>query len=106
MKTVEKNIIIAQFMGAKHLIDYGEIQVFEMPQGKTYSIHNLDFHKSWDWLMPVVEKCYEFGELGSDERTEIEESLTGIINIRDTFKAVFKFVRAYNESKSVNLKAS
>lgn len=59
MTTIKKNILIAQFMGAKLS---GESRLRIAPQDIWLPIHgvldkrNLKFHSSWDWLMPVVAK--------------------------------------------------
>ena len=46
MNTEEGNKIISEFMGAERKYESTE-QIF---------IEQLQYHKSWDWLMPVVEK--------------------------------------------------
>ena len=58
----------------------------------------LKFNKSWDWLMPVVSKCYEYGELDNHYREEIIASLSGVIDIEDTYNAVVDFVKWYNDN--------
>ena len=48
------NILIAEFMQKSSegfgLYDYN---------GKHYKLDELKFHSSWDWLMPVINKCYQ-----------------------------------------------
>ena len=48
------NILIAEFMQKSSegfgLYDYN---------GKHYKLDELKFHTSWDWLMPVINKCYQ-----------------------------------------------
>ena len=101
---VESNKLIAEFMGFEHTnigwYDNNEVLpewLYDQLNGNTYD--ELQFNISWDWLMPVVGKCYEYAELGSYERTEIEESLVGIININITHKAVIEFIKWYNTNK-------
>lgn len=64
---IEKNRLIAEFMGAKPCTDYYgtpdthvQFNENEVPEKFTsYPVwHNqwLKYNKSWDWLMPVVEK--------------------------------------------------
>ena len=62
-----------------------------------YYDDELKYHSSWDWLMPVVSKCYESGNLGSGFRTAIEESLMGIIDIDQTWFDVVEFIKWYNK---------
>jgi len=64
----ENNKIIAEFMGYalnendEYPIEYITVQ----GHWDTCSIQDLNYHKSWDWLMKVVEKiknpidCYNY----------------------------------------------
>ena len=68
MTIVESNKMIAKFMGAKFathalkgtcwLPTYGvcNVDTIELGKGKI-----LEYHKSWDWLIPVVEKIEKQG---------------------------------------------
>ena len=101
------NKLIAEFMGAKYDKDttfpihkddlwlpvHGIVRFTAINNGKT-----INYHKSWDWLMPVVSKCYEYGELDNHYREEIVASLSGVIDIEDTYKAVVDFVKWYNDN--------
>ena len=54
----------------------------------------LAFHTSWDWLMPVVEKCYneeseEMNNLGAT--ADISMYLTDV-DISGTYEAVVVFI--------------
>ena len=60
----KNNVLIAEFMGMKlgqdHTNDnmyYDDAENLHPPT----PIDELKFHTSWDWLMPVVEKCYDNG---------------------------------------------
>jgi hypothetical protein len=61
MKTIEQNnIMIAEFMG---YIDNGcSEEGFLINPITKYDedIESLEYHSSWDWLMPVVEKIEGF----------------------------------------------
>lgn len=55
---IEGNKLIANFMHSK-----GEVQAYCWYEGNPststyimYTEHSAKFHKSWDWLMPVVKK--------------------------------------------------
>ena len=57
----------------------------------------LLFHSSWDWLMPVVERC-----LCTDEKTDgqhyfINDSLLSC-NIEVVHDRVVEFIKDYNEA--------
>ena len=60
----------------------------------------LDYSKSWDWLMPVVQKCYESGAEG-DCIGDITMYLTDV-DIQSTYKAVVKFIKTYNDEAPTN----
>ena len=85
----KENRLIAEFME-----DYD----FEHTEG---GLPIGDFTNSWDWLMPVVEKCL-IGEAEQDEtisKTTIKNIYDGICNqdISQAYKAVVEFIKEYNE---------
>ena len=49
------NQIIAEFMG----IRYAENRNSHKSSDYYYEDIELEYHTSWDWLMPVVEKIYQ-----------------------------------------------
>ena len=57
---VKNNKLIAEFMGAKMIVEncYG-ISILEFPDKKTYTINVLKYHCSWDWLLPVWKKIFD-----------------------------------------------
>lgn len=63
--------------------------------------YNLEFHSSWDWLMPVVRKIVEYcineneNAFLSDEYTAILETIPLAI-IKDSWKVVIEFIKWYN----------
>jgi len=62
-----------------------------------YPENKLLYDISWDWLMPVVSKCFDYGELDNEFRDQIIASLSGVIDIDDTYKAVLEFIKWYNQ---------
>lgn len=76
---MKDNKIIAEFMG------------YEVKQNKCYSpkyndgtIAPMQFHTSWDWLMPVVEKIYQL-----DSNADFFVS----INFEATYKEVVEWIK-------------
>jgi len=62
-----------------------------------YKTDTLYFDSSWDWLMPVVERC-----LSTDEKTDgqhyfINDSLLSC-NIEVVYDRVVEFIKDYNEA--------
>jgi hypothetical protein len=51
---MEHNKLIAEFMD--DYFDTGLEPAYYIRYNKEYKIGDSQFHKSWDWLMPVVEK--------------------------------------------------
>lgn len=51
--TNENNKIIAEFLGYE--VNYNKCY---SPKYNDGTIAPMMFHKSWDWLIPVIEKCY------------------------------------------------
>jgi hypothetical protein len=84
---MKNNELIAEFMG----VDQVDIDTW-------YDEHNeLKYHKSWDWLMPVIQKCL-VGEAEQSEEisnTLIKNIYEGICNqnISSTYKSVVHFIK-------------
>ena len=120
MNTEEKNKLIAEFMGLE--IVNADIILYEL-NGIAYPINKLHYHKSWDWLMPVVEKIESFqdGDDGDSMRGHlynfrIEQNFVYILDgesmgifgrdviiemngdnkLDATYNAVVEFINQYN----------
>lgn len=102
------NILIAEFMG----YEVRFINKCYSPKYNDGTIAPMQFHKSWDWLMPVVEKIesYErydvdilqYGTRISDNQKEIVNNIANIsfdTKIDHTYQAVVKFIKQYNQNK-------
>ena len=55
---MESNTLIAEFMGCTHLVYTLKTSQYQISQG-TFELDELKYHTSWDWLMPVIGKCYQ-----------------------------------------------
>jgi hypothetical protein len=105
MNTQENNKMIAEFLGKDHELN----QCISAPQ----------YHKSWDWLMPVVEKI-ECTPIDNDDNSDnffnvmievFECNINGgdicICEMKDTkreatYKAVVEFINQYNKNESID----
>ena len=57
----------------------------------------LLYHTSWDWLMPVVNKCMQTGD-NTDEWDALYDALS-TVNKTNIYKAVVEFIKQYNQNK-------
>ena len=102
----ENNRLVAEFMGYtlnendEYPIEYITVQ----GHWDTCSIQDLNYHKSWDWLMKVVEKIYQT-DLYYDKYIDFNSSMftTGKIelstNIKEVYNQCVEFINFYNKQK-------
>jgi hypothetical protein len=95
MNTQENNKLIAEFM--QSIEDGLYLDGLYFYEGRYYDT-NMEFHKSWDWLMPVVEKIEDYlsdnvGKVGYFDECLISNDL----DIR--YNAVVEFINQYNKNK-------
>tara|TARA_R100000781_G_C4035526_1_gene112097 strand:+ start:353 stop:664 length:312 start_codon:yes stop_codon:yes gene_type:complete len=103
---MENNTLILEFMGNPTIFnpihDATLYQVKE--QGNmVYHLDELQYHNSWDWLMPVVDKIKSIsgklpthiGNIPNDEDWESNNFLA--TNIEETYRAVVEFIKDQNK---------
>ena len=100
---METNRIIAEFMGIKVPFSYGdEIEELAIQNGdELWYAHELEYHDSWDWLMPVVEKIESLGfefNIGGDvvrifdlDGNELIDT-SSTTKIQAVYQAIVRFV--------------
>lgn len=104
MKNIkESNKLIAEFIGMQKTSIgwYDSEEVLLTINNNTFD--TLYFHKSWDWLMPIVEQCVSLDEVYEMNNYEqynnnIQDALW-TINIDEVYTAVVKFIKWYNNEK-------
>jgi len=93
---MENNKLIVEFMGNPTIFnpihDATLYQVKEQ-DNMTYHIDELQYHLSWDWLMPVISKCLEIGKNVPVER--IYHSLH-TQDLSFAYKSVVEFINQNN----------
>jgi hypothetical protein len=126
MKTIEQNNrMIAEFMGGKFhgqsLVEINKNEVWLPIHGICRLDLNgkkLNYHSSWDWLMPVVEKIENLEYINREGRFNLgsvnfEENYTAYVidngvgliqeegetKLHATYQAVVQFIEWYNEQK-------
>ena len=114
MSVLESNKLIAEFMGGiptstPNIIrlpqTIGESRILYvkgsggLPSGtyKVERINELKYHKSWNWLMPVVDKCMRTGDNTHDWDALYDALST--VNKTCIHEAVVEFIKSYNENK-------
>ncbi len=99
---MQDNKLIAEFMGYRV---FGNKCRKPMPYSlKGWLVDDIapmQFHTSWDWLMPVIIKCKESIDYCSDDNAlkyhNIEDEMLSQLSIEDTHKAVVEFIKEYND---------
>jgi len=114
---MKENKLIAEFMGLPFKMRDKETKLYykvcEIPYPlqrehleSNYEEINLKYHKSWDWLMPVVEKIEDMGcevvmtnaECTISGNDCYVESI-GKSRREATYNAVVEFINQYNKTK-------
>jgi len=100
------NKLIAEFMGAeevKHEKFDGSRFLLPYEGDKNWfliALNDMEYDTSWDWLMPVIEKCLVGEAEQSDEisNTTIKNIYEGICNqdISHAYKSAVEFIKTYN----------
>jgi hypothetical protein len=111
---MKDNKLIAEFMGAEGYPKYDPIEwdiyitgCLDVDSDNENAQHfftpnQMKYHSSWDWLMPVVEKCL-IGEAEQDEEisnTTIKNIYEGICNqdISYAYRSVVEFIKKLKEN--------
>ena len=58
-----------------------------------------DYHKSWDWLMPVVSKITRDEQYWEDDYREHLMDIVPYGHIEDTYSAVVEFIKTYSDGE-------
>ena len=99
---MKDNKLIADFMGVQYKSDEDYIKKLkEMREHgigyeQGYMESQLKYHESWDWLMPVVEKCREESNAEDSHWEAIYYSLEEV-NKEKIYKAVVGFIKQLNK---------
>lgn len=106
----EGNILIALFDGWKHSGKSGNLVNFYYKENQQSHSDDLEYHSSWDWLKPVLEKIgnIEYSSVsGMREYMNVNFSESKIHiyqKIDIVFPAVVGFVKWYNEAVNQEVK--
>ncbi len=93
---MKDNKLIAEFMEHEPIVK-GDDVYYELNHIRLTSEDDLRYHTSWDWLMPVVQKCLDVSD---DDNIEDFYSIQNVVpNIEATYDAVVGFIKQYNDEK-------
>ena len=118
MKTIEKNKLIADFMGCKDkntalqtIAERLKDDEIWLPFHNVESINNLKYHKDWNWLIEVIENIESLGYrieivkhicriyLSNKETIIISENIP---KIEAVYNACVEFIKWYNNQNKVS----
>ena len=90
---MKDNKLIAEFMGEYTPYEkFGDNTEYYY-KGKYVKLENMEFHKSWDWLMPVVEKIEQVNEGVPQQMLHVNL----YSEKREVYQAVIEFIKEYNK---------
>jgi hypothetical protein len=89
---IQNNKLIAEFMTGQSK----ESTVF---MDLNRSANDLEYHSSWDWLMPVINKIYEIPLNHGWFRIKYIIDSFYPMDIEKTYKEVVEYIEWYNENK-------
>lgn len=86
----ETNAIIAKFMNEDNE------ETFYVFKGKNYMLSELEFHNSYDWLMPVVKKLFNVSWAAHDTYRKILW-----YDIDELYKTTVSLIEAIEENPTL-----
>ena len=91
----KNNKLIAEFMGIESDDAKMRGHLYECPVTAEY-VSNLEYDTSWDWLMPVVNKCRK--EIGAEEN-EVGDITHALLDgdRKEIYNAVVEFIKQLNK---------
>ena len=120
---LEGNKLIAEFMGGEIFTDfdggYKRVRNIEPNKKTSRYLWNLEYHISWDWIMPVVDKIEKkgciieisysivcmcriciIGKKYEKAFNIINDNNGGIQPISAVYKSIVEFIKWYNQNNN------
>ena len=91
---MKNNKLIAEFMGYEIIYRPNSNGFIEISDTELCDVDDLEYNKSWNWLMPVIENI---DHLQHEPVMSIEKALS-TRSIDDTYKAVVEFINQLNNN--------
>ena len=104
------NKLIAEFMGAVgtpkynptewdvYITGYLDVDSDDENAQHFYTPDEMKYRISWDWLMPVVQKCFDTQQPSEGQHYFINESLL-TMKIEVVYDRVVEFIKEHNDEK-------
>lgn len=94
---MQDNKIIAEFMGMEHCYrpyDDGFMEVKE--NDSCVELEDLQYHTSWDWLIPVVQKLIdEYVSIDEQDEQDLQQSIL-YDTIDSVYQITLEIIEKYN----------
>lgn len=110
-ETITENEIIAQFMGFELMVFSPDNIKCYNPKHNDGTISPVQFHTSWDWLIPVVEKIESLGYdttmkpneliIWDKDESPLIDCEFGETKLESAYKAVISFIHWYNQQEKL-----
>ena len=102
---MKENKLIAEFMGYEIIYRPNSNGFIEISDTELCDVDDLEYHTSWDWLMPVVTKLKDIrysGEfIDNDVSVDLSFRLNDTLletNLDSLHSIVVEFINAYNKN--------
>ena len=95
---MKDNNLIAEFMGFKQPHpEFPDTTYWykELPNGRLETLAILNYHISWDWLIPVVDKCFEVAD--NAEQCKVIRHALHETDKEYLYRAVVEFIKQLNK---------
>ena len=106
------NKLIAEFMGISIDGEFAYIEDEGSPLEEVMPINKLNYHTSWDWLMPVIEKIESLGYTFEKNYQRVDKDWQSLIvkgndilyqefnenSLQCSHYVVAEFIKHYNQN--------
>lgn len=97
---IENNKLIAEFVGYEFINDTLQYEVTEENYLLDFMVIIYKFHRSWDWLIPVIFKIIDDKNIYTQERQVILNSKCSDISI--AYNKVVEVINRLNQTVNDN----
>ena len=95
---MKDNKLIAEFMQLE-TTEFSPNNILNYKHGDAwFEEHELSYDVSWDWLMPVAEKCLTTDEPSDGQHYFINDALL-TCNIEVVYDRIVEFIKEYNDEQ-------